>query len=145
MAFTGNFICDSYKQELLVAEHDFTLTTGHDFYLALYDNSASFTAATTAYTATNEVANSGSYTAGGGEITSVTPQVTNNVAWVDFGDITFTSATITAYGCMIYNTTHAGNASIQIHDFSGAQISTAANFTIEMPAATSAAALIRIA
>jgi hypothetical protein len=66
MAFTGNFMCTSFKQELLVGTHNFTTSTGDVFKLALYTNSASFTAATTAYTATNEVANSGSYAAGGG-------------------------------------------------------------------------------
>jgi hypothetical protein len=69
MAFTGNFMCTSFKQELLTGSHNFTNSTGDTFKLALYDNNASFTAATTDYTATNEVGNSGSYTAGGGTLT----------------------------------------------------------------------------
>jgi hypothetical protein len=68
MAFTGNFMCTSFKVELMTATHNFTNGTGNTFKLALYDNSASFTAATTAYTSSNEVANSGTYAAGGGNI-----------------------------------------------------------------------------
>ena len=101
MAFTGNFMCTSFKQQILQAAHDFT--TGADtFKLALYDNSASFTAATTAYTNTNEVANSGTYSAGGGTLTNVTPTSSGTTAYTDFADLSFTSATITAYGAMIY-------------------------------------------
>ena len=72
MAFTGNFMCTSFKQELLTATHNFTNSTGNTFKLALYTNSASFTASTTAYTATNEVSGTG-YSAGGGTLTNVTP------------------------------------------------------------------------
>ena len=103
MAFSGNFMCTSFKQELMQAVHNFTNGTGNSFKLALYDNSASFTAATTAYTATNEVAASGSYSAGGGLLTNVTPTTSGTTAFTDFADLSFTSATITAYGAMIYN------------------------------------------
>ena len=105
MAFTGNFMCTSFKQQILQAAHDFTASTGDTFKLALYDNSASFTAATTAYTATNEVSASGSYSAGGGTLTNVTPTTSSTTAYTDFADLSFTSATITAYGAMIYNST----------------------------------------
>jgi len=98
MAFSGNFMCTSFKTELMRAVHNFTASTGDTFKLALYDNSASFTAATTAYTATNEVANSGSYAAGGGTLTNVTPTSSGTTAFTDFADLSFTSATITAYG-----------------------------------------------
>ena len=74
MAFTGNFLATSFKKELMQGVHNFTVSTGNTFKLALYDNSASFTAATTAYTATNEVANSGTYTAGGGTLTTLPRQ-----------------------------------------------------------------------
>jgi hypothetical protein len=84
MAFTGNFMCTSFKVEILKGVHNFTATSGNTFKLALYDNSASFTAATTAYTATNEVANSGSYSAGGGTLTNVTPTSTGTTAFLDF-------------------------------------------------------------
>ena len=96
MAFTGNFMCTSFKQELMVGTHNFTTSTGDTFKLALYDNNASFTAATTAYTATNEVGDSGSYAAGGGTLTNVTPTTSGTTALTDFADLEFTSATITA-------------------------------------------------
>ena len=145
MAFTGNFMCTSFKVELMQAVHNFTTGTGDTFKLALYDNSASFTAATTAYTVTNEVPNSGTYTAGGGTLTNVTPTSTGTTAFTDFADISFTSATITAYGAMIYNDTAAGNPSVCILDFGGAKTSTAGTFTIIFPTADASNAIIRIA
>ena len=117
MAFTGNFMCTSFKQEILQGVHNFTNGTGNTFKLALYDNSASFTAATTAYTSSNEVPNSGSYSAGGGTLTNVTPTTSGTTAFTDFADLSFTSATITAFGAMIYNDTAAGNPSVCILDF----------------------------
>ena len=105
MAFTGNFMCTSFKQQLLEAKHNFLLSGGDTFKIALYDNSASFTAATTDYTATNEVSASGSYSAGGGTLTRIDPATSGTTAFTDFADITFTSATITARGALIYNTT----------------------------------------
>ena len=145
MAFTGNFMCTSFKQEILQGVHNFTNGTGNTFKLALYDNSASFTAATTAYTATNEVADSGSYAAGGGTLTNVTPTTSGTTAFTDFADLSFTSATITAYGAMIYNDTASGNPAVCILDFGGAKTSTSGTFTIIFPAATASDAIIRIA
>ncbi len=145
MAFSGNFMCTSFKTELMQAVHNFTASTGDTFKLALYDNSASFTAATTAYTATNEVANSGSYAAGGGTLTNVTPTSSGTTAFTDFADLSFTSATITAYGALIYNDTAAGNPSVVVLDFGGAKTSTAGTFTIIFPAADATNAIIRIA
>lgn len=145
MAFTGNFMCTSFKVELMQGVHNFTTTTGNTFKLAMYDNSASFTAATTAYTNTNEVANSGSYSAGGGTLTNVTPTSSGTTAFTDFADLSFTSATITAYGAMIYNDTAAGNPSVCILDFGGAKTSTAGTFTIVFPTADASNAIIRIA
>lgn len=145
MAFTGNFMCTSFKVELMQAVHNFTNGTGNTFKLALYDNNASFTAATTAYTSSDEVPNSGSYTAGGGTLTNVTPTSSGTTAFTDFADLSFTSATITAYGAMIYNDTAVGNPSVCILDFGGAKTSTAGTFTIVFPAATASDAIIRIA
>jgi len=127
------------------AVHNFTTGTGDTFKLALYDNSASFTAATTAYTATNEVAASGSYSAGGGALTNVTPTSTSTTAFTDFADLSFTSATITAYGAMIYNDSAAGDPSVCILDFGGAKSSSAGTFTIIFPAADATNAILRIA
>ena len=145
MAFTGNFMATSFKVELLKGVHDFTNSTGDTFKLALYDNSASFTAATTAYTATNEVGNSGSYSAGGGTLTNVTPTSSGTTAFTDFADLTFTSATITAYGALIYNDTAAGDPAVVVLDFGGAKTSTAGDFQIVFPTADASNAIIRIA
>jgi hypothetical protein len=125
--------------------HNFTTGTGNTFKLALYDNSASFTAATTAYTATNEVANSGSYSAGGGALTNVTPTTSGTTAFTDFADLSFTSATITAFGALIYNDSAAGDPTVCVLDFGGAKTSTSGTFTIIFPAATASDAIIRIA
>lgn len=145
MAFTGNFMCTSFKVELMQGVHNFTASTGDTFKLALYDNSASFTAATTAYTVTNEVSASGSYSAGGGTLTNVTPTSSGTTAFTDFSDLSFTSATITAYGALIYNDTAAGDPSVVVLDFGGAKTSTAGTFTIIFPTADSTNAIIRIA
>jgi hypothetical protein len=145
MAFTGNFMSTSFKVELMQGVHNFTTGTGNTFKLALYDNSASFTAATTAYTVTNEVANSGSYSAGGGTLTNVTPTSTGTTAFTDFADLSFTSATITAFGALIYNDTAAGDPAVCVLDFGGAKTSTSGTFTIIFPTADSTSAIIRIA
>ena len=145
MAFSGNFMCTSFKVQLMQGVHNFTTGTGNTFKLALYDNSASFTAATTAYTVTNEVANSGTYAAGGGTLTNVTPIATGTTAFTDFVDLSFTSATITAYGALIYNDTAAGDPTVCVLDFGGAKTSTSGTFTIIFPTADASNAIIRIA
>jgi hypothetical protein len=145
MAFTGNFMCTSFKVELMQAVHNFTTSTGNTFKLALYTNSASFTAATTAYTATNEVPNSGTYAAGGGTLTNVTPTSTGTTAFTDFADLSFTSATITAFGALIYNDTAAGDPTVCVLDFGGAKTSTVGTFTIIFPTNDATNAIIRIA
>lgn len=145
MAFSGNFMCTSFKVELMQAVHNFTNGTGNTFKLALYDNNASFTAATTAYTATDEVAASGSYSAGGGALTNVTPTSSGTTAFTDFADLSFTSATITAYGALIYNDSAAGDPAVCVLDFGGAKTSTNGTFTIIFPTADSTSAIIRIA
>jgi hypothetical protein len=148
MSFSGNYLCTSFKKELLQAKHDFTASTGHTFKLALYTNSASFTAATTDYTATNEVGNSGSYSAGGGTLTNVTPTTSGTTAFTDFADITFTSATITARGALIYNTTTGGGSStteaVAVLDFGSDKTSTAGDFAITFPTADASNAIIRL-
>lgn len=145
MAFTGNFMCTSFKKELLQGVHNFTASTGDTFKLALYTNSASFTAATTAYTVTNEVANSGTYSAGGGTLTNITPTTSGTTALTDFDDLSFTSATITARGALIYNDTAAGDPSVVVLDFGSDKTSTSGTFTIQFPTADASNAVIRIA
>jgi hypothetical protein len=144
MAFSGNYMCTSFKVELMRAVHNFTTGTGNTFKLALYDNSPSFTAATTAYTSSGEVANSGTYAAGGGTLTNVTPTSSGTTAFTDFADLSFTSATITAYGALIYNDSAAGDPSVCILDFGGAKTSTSGTFTIIFPTADASSAIIRI-
>jgi|TARA_B100000575_G_scaffold135754_1_gene108233 hypothetical protein len=148
MAFTGNAMCTSFKKELLEGKHDFT--NGQDVYkLALYTNSASFTAATTAYTSSNEVSNSGSYTAGGGALTNVTPTTSGTTALTDFADKTYTSATITARGALIYNTQAGGGSgttnTVVVLDFGSDKSSTSGDFQIVFPTADASNAIIRIA
>ena len=148
MAFSGNYMCTSFKQELLTGSHDFT--NGNDqFKLALYDNSATFTAATTAYTTSNEVSASGSYSAGGGTLTNVTPTTSGTTAFTDFADLTFTSATITARGALIYNTQTAGGSgttdTVVVLDFGSNKSSTSGDFQVVFPTADASNAIIRIA
>jgi hypothetical protein len=149
MAFTGNYMCTSFKDELLEGVHDFRVSpSGDTFKLALYTNSASFTAATTAYTSTNEVSASGSYSAGGGALTNVSPTTSGTTAFTDFADLTFTSATITARGALIYNTTPAHtytNPTVAVLDFGADKTSTAGDFVIVFPTADASNAIIRIA
>ena len=145
MAFTGNFMCTSFKKELLTGTHNFTASSGNTFKLALYTNSATFTAATTAYTTSNEVSNSGSYSAGGGALTNVTPTSSGTTALTDFADLEFTSATITARGALIYNDSAAGDPTVAVLDFGADKTSTTGTFTIQFPTADATNAIIRIA
>jgi len=144
MAFSGNFMCTSFKKELLEAKHNFLASGGNSFKLALYTNSASFTAATTAYTASNEVSGTG-YSAGGAGLTNVNPTTSGTTAFTDFSDLTFSSATITARGALIYNDTASGDPSVVVLDFGGDKTSTAGDFTIVFPTADASNAIIRIA
>ncbi len=144
MAFTGNFMCTSFKKELMEAKHNFLLSGGNTFKLAMYTNSASFTAATTAYTATNEVSGTG-YSAGGGTLTRVDPASSGTTAYTTFSDLTFSTATVTARGALIYNDTAAGDPTVIVLDFGADKTSTAGDFTIQFPTADASTAIIRIA
>ena len=145
MAFSGNFMCTSFKKELLQGTHNFTASSGNTFKLALYTNSATFNATTTAYTSANEVSNSGSYSAGGGTLTNVTPTSSGTTGLTDFADLAFTSATITARGALIYNDTAAGDPTVAVLDFGADKTSTTGTFTIQFPTADASNAIIRIA
>ena len=144
MAFTGNFMCTSFKVEILKAVHNFTLSTGNTFNIAMYTNSASFTAATTAYTATNEVSGT-AYVAKGNTLVNVTPVSTSTTAFTDFGDSTWSSSTITARGAMIFNDTATADPSVVILDFGSDKSSSAGDFTIVFPTGDATSAIIRIA
>ena len=150
-------ICTSFKKELLQGIHNLTngsgggttttTGTGNTFKLALYTSSATLGASTTAYSTTNEVSGTG-YSAGGGTLTNVTPTSSGTTALTDFADLTFSSATITARGALIYNSsTTAGSAdrAVLVLDFGGDKTSTAGDFTIQFPTADASNAIIRIA
>ncbi len=143
MAFTGNFLCTSFKKEVLEGLHDFNASGGNTYKLALYTNSASFTAATTVYTTSNEVSGTG-YSAGGGTLTNIDPTTSGTTAFIDFADLTFSTATITARGALIYNSTN-GNRTVCVLDFGADKTSTAGDFTIVFPTADASNAIVRIA
>jgi len=139
----ANAVCNSFKRELLVGTHNFTLTTGDQFKLALYTSSATYGATTTVYSSTNEVTGTG-YTAGGEILTNVTPTLDTSTGITDFADKTWSTSTITARGAMIYNFSKA-NAAVVTLDFGSDKISSAGDFTIQFPAPAAATAIIRIA
>jgi len=137
-------VCNTFKSELLGAVHDFDSGSGQAFKLALYTSAANLSAATTAYTATGEVANSGQYTATGGILQSQQVSLDSSVGIVDFADLSFTGVTLTARGALIYNTS-ASNKAVCVLDFGADKTATSGTFTIVFPAFTSAAAILRIA
>ena len=136
-------VCNSFKQEILEGIHDFE-TGGDEFKLALYTSDANLSAATTAYSVTNEVPNSGEYSAGGGTLQSQQTGLDTGVAIVDFADLSFTGVTLTARGALIYNTSDA-NKAVCVLDFGSDKTATSGTFTIQFPAFTSSAAILRIA
>jgi hypothetical protein len=144
MAFTGNFMCTSFKKELMEAKHNFLNSGGNTFRLALYTNSSSFTAATTAYTSTNEVSGT-NYVAKGNSLTRVDPTTSSTTALTDFSDTTWSSATITARGALLYNDSASGDPTCLVLDFGADKVSTAGDFTVQFPAADASNAIIRIA
>ena len=139
-------ICNSFKQEILVGTHNFTASSGNSFKLAMYTSSASMGASTTAYSTSNEISNtSGSaYTAGGKALTSVTPVLDGSTAVCEFADISFTSASFTANGCLIYNDTQSDKA-VCVVAFGGDKTVSSGTFTIQFPAAAASTAIVRIA
>lgn len=143
MAIT-NAMCTSFKAELMQALHNFTASTGNTFKLALYTSSATLGASTTAYSSTDEVPASGSYSAGGGTLTNITPTTSGTTGFTDFADLTFTSATITARGALIYNSTNSNRAVCAL-DFGADKTSTTGNFVIIFPTDNASNAIIRIA
>ena len=146
MAITSA-ICNSFKVEILTAIHDFTASTGNTFNLALYTSSATINKSTTAYSATNEISNtSGSaYSAKGNALTSVTPVLDSDTAVCDFSNTSWTTATFTANGCMIFNDSASGDPAVCTIAFGGDKTVTSGTFTIEFPAAAAATAIIAIA
>ena len=145
-------MCTSFKTDLLNAVHNFA-TNGNTFKLALYaeggggksSTTATLGATTTAFTTTGEEANSGSYSSGGGTLTKVAPTASGTTAFTDFADLSFTTATITAMGALIYNDTASGKNAVCVLDFTSNKTSTSGTFTIQFPTADASNAIIRIA
>ena len=145
MAITSA-ICNSFKQEILVGTHNFTASSGHTFKIALFTSSATLNKSTTAYSTSNEISNtSGSaYSAGGATLTSVTPVASSTTAVCDFADVSFTDASFTANGALIYNSS-ASNAAVCSIAFGSDKTVTSGTFTIQFPTADATNAIIRIA
>jgi hypothetical protein len=154
MAFTGSFMCSSFKVDLLCARHNFLLSGGHTFKISLYTNTASFTAATTAYTATNEITNTAgtAYTAGGGTLTRVDPQAAASpvtTAITNFANFTWSTSTLTnVRGALIYNdsaTTPVADCTVAVLDFLADKSSVAGDFIVQFPTFDGTNAILRIA
>ena len=139
-------IANSFKKQLLDGDHDFTAAPSGDiFKIALYTSSATLNSATTSFTTGNQVPASGQYTSGGGKLVNNATSITAGVARVDFADRSFTNVTITARGALIYNTSSsATNAAVAVLDFGADKTATSGVFTIQFPANTSTAAILRI-
>ena len=145
MAITSA-VCNSFKTEVLRAIHNFT-QGGNTFNLALYTSSATLNKSTTAYSSTNEISNTAgsAYSAKGIALTNVTPALDGTTAVCDFADVSFTSASFTANGCLIYNDTASGDPAVCTVAFGGDKTVSSGTFTIQFPAASASAAILRIA
>ena len=146
MAITSA-ICNSFKTEVLQALHNFTASSGNSFKIALYTSSATLNKSTTAYSSSNEISNtSGSaYSAKGKALTSVTPVLSTDTAVCDFADVSWTSASFTANGCLIFNDSHSSDAAVCAIAFGGDKTVSSGTFTIQFPAADASNAILRIA
>jgi hypothetical protein len=138
-------VCNSFKSQLLDANHDFSSSGGNVFKLALFQSNAVLNATTTVYTSTNEVVATGTYTTGGGILAGQTVSLDGSVGIVDFADLSFTGVTLSALGAVIYNTSFGNNAAVCVLDFGAVKTATSGTFTILFPAFTSSAAILRIA
>jgi hypothetical protein len=137
-------MCTSFKKELMEAKHNFLNSGGNTFNLALYTSSATLNASTTAYSTSNEVSGT-NYTAKGASLTRVDPTTSGTTAFTDFADLTFSNATITANGALIFNDSASGDPAVCTLAFGGDKTSTAGDFTIQFPTADASNAIIRIA
>src|SRR5210317_2196036 len=149
MAITTNAICNSFKKQLMGGEHDFDSAGGDTFKLAMYISTATLGASTTQYTTSGEVSSPAGYTAGGKALVNQGVKVSSGVAITDFADLSFTGVTLTARGALVYNTTTDGGTSttdaVAVLDFGGDKTATSGTFTIQFPAFTTSAAILRIA
>ena len=150
MAITSA-VCTSFKVLLLKGSMNFTASTGDTFKIALFTSSATLGASTTDYASTNEITNTSgtAYTAGGAALTSVTPVADSTTAVCDFSDVSWTSASFTANGCLIYNTTTGTGSgttdTVAAIAFGGDKTVSSGTFTIQFPTADASDAILRIA
>ena len=144
MAITTNAICNSFKKELLEATHNFSNPGGNSFKLSMYTNSATLGKSTTSFTTGNEVSSPSGYSSGGKALVNVGTSIATNTAITDFADLSFVGVTLTARGALIYNDTN-GDKAVAVLDFGGDKTATAGTFTIQFPAFTTSAAILRIA
>ena len=145
MAITSA-ICSSFKQELLQGKHSFESSGGHTFKIALYDSDATLGASTTAFSTSEEITNTSgtAYTSGGASLTSVTPVASSTTAICDFSDVSYSSASFTANGALIYNSS-ASNVAVCAIAFGSDKTATNGTFTIQFPTADATNAIIRLA
>jgi len=144
MAITTNAICNSFKKELLEATHNFSNPGGNSFKLAMYGTPATLGKSTTSFTTSGQVSSPSGYTSGGKALVNVGTSLATNTAITDFADLSFTGVTLTARGALIYNDTN-GDKAVAVLDFGGEKTATAGTFTIQFPAFTTSAAILRIA
>lgn len=142
MAITQT-MCTSFKKALLDGEMDFSSNTSQTFKIALFTSAATLNADTTAYTSSNEVVGAG-YTAGGNTLTVVAPATSGTTAFLDFSDTTWSSATITARGALIYQS-GGSNPAVAVLDFGSDKSTVADSFTVQFPTADASTAIVRIA
>ena len=149
MAITTNAICNSFKKQLLAGEHDFDSSGGDTFKLAMYTSVATLGASTTNYSTSQEVTTPSGYSAGGKALVNSGVKVSSGVAITNYADLSFTGVTLTARGALIYNTTTDGGTgtteAVAVLDFGGDKTATSGTFTIQFPAFTTSAAILRIA
>ena len=150
MAIGTSAVCYSFMQEVLVGEHNFTATSGDQFKIALYTNSATISASSTEYVTSGETTNTAgtAYSPGGQNLTSVTPALkSSTTACCDFGDATWSTASFTAYGALIYNSdaTPDNEQAVCVLDFGGDKTCTSGTFTIQFPTADASDAILRLA
>ena len=138
----ANIVPDSFKNELFLATHNFSSTAGNTFKLALYTTVSGFSTGTTNYITTNEASGTG-YSTGGTTLTNLGSTVAQNISFVSFNNVTFSTATLTASCCLIYNSTQS-NKAVVVLDFGGSKTSTNGDFTIQFPTANSTSAVLRI-
>ena len=145
MAITTNAICNTFKKELLEAKHNFSNPGGNTFKLAMYTNLATLGKSTTSFTTGNEVSSPSGYSSGGKALVNTGTSLATNTAITDFADLSFVGVTLTARGALIYNDSATGDPGVAVLDFGGDKTATSGTFTIQFPAFTTSAAILRIA